>query len=79
MPDAVVDIGNSRIKFCRVVRGQLHLPVRGLATDDVAAWDKLAVEWSVTSGRTGRLPPLTQAPQAIHGLGRLTRREGRCC
>ena len=52
MPDAVVDIGNSRIKFCQVVRGQLHLPVRGLATDDVAAWDKLAVEWDVTSGRT---------------------------
>jgi type III pantothenate kinase len=52
MPDAVVDIGNSRIKFCRVERGRLQLPVRGLATDDVAAWDKFAAEWNVSSGRT---------------------------
>ena len=30
MPDAVVDIGNSRIKFARVESGSIQLPVRGL-------------------------------------------------
>lgn len=45
MPDAVVDIGNSRIKFCRVAGGSLQLPVRGLAADDLAGWERLATEW----------------------------------
>ncbi|HEX3151471.1 MAG TPA: type III pantothenate kinase [Gemmataceae bacterium] len=45
MPDAVVDIGNSRVKFCRVTNGRLELPVRGLPADDLAAWERLASEW----------------------------------
>jgi type III pantothenate kinase len=45
MPDAVVDIGNSRVKFCRVTDGKLELPVRGLSADDLAAWERLATEW----------------------------------
>jgi type III pantothenate kinase len=52
MPDAVVDIGNSRIKLCRVVGGALQLPVRGLPADDVAGWERLAAEWEFTLGRT---------------------------
>lgn len=52
MPDAVVDIGNSRIKFCRVVDGKLDLPVRGLPADDLAAWERLATEWGPAAGRT---------------------------
>lgn len=51
MPDAVVDIGNSRIKFCRVESGALKLPVRGLPTDDLAAWERLATEWAFAAGR----------------------------
>ena len=51
MPDAVVDIGNSRIKLCRVEGGALRLPVRGLATDDLAAWERLATEWGFAAGR----------------------------
>ena len=50
MPDAVVDIGNSRIKFCRVEGDSLKLPVRGLATDNPTAWDRLAAEWSFAPG-----------------------------
>lgn len=45
MPDAVVDIGNSRVKFCRVTDGRLELPVRGLPADDLVAWERLATEW----------------------------------
>jgi type III pantothenate kinase len=52
MPDAVVDIGNSRIKFCRVEGGSLKLPVRGLATDDTAASTRLAEEWKLAAGRS---------------------------
>jgi type III pantothenate kinase len=51
MPDAVVDIGNSRIKFCRTAGGSLQLPVRGLPTDDLAAWERLATEWEFGPGR----------------------------
>jgi len=51
MPDAVVDIGNSRIKLCRVEGGSLKLPVRGLAPDDPAAWTRLAGEWQFASDR----------------------------
>lgn len=47
MPDAVVDIGNSRIKFCRVRGGQLQLPVRGMVADDLAGWERLATEWEL--------------------------------
>jgi type III pantothenate kinase len=50
MPDAVVDIGNSRIKFCRVAGGKLSLPVRGLAADDLAGWERLATEWGFGPG-----------------------------
>jgi type III pantothenate kinase len=52
MPDAVVDIGNSRAKFCRVVNGKLDLPVRGLSADDLASWERLATEWGPTGNRT---------------------------
>jgi type III pantothenate kinase len=45
MPDAVVDIGNSRIKFCQVVGGTLKLPVQAVPTDDLAAWDRVTTEW----------------------------------
>src|SRR6476659_8504292 len=51
MPDAVVDIGNSRIKFCRTAGGSLQLPVRGLPTDDLAARERLATEWEFGPGR----------------------------
>jgi type III pantothenate kinase len=62
MPDLVVDIGNSRIKFCRCEALGLHLPVHGLSADDVEAWDRLAndwglassVEWAVASSDPGR-------------------------
>src|SRR5205814_6850258 len=52
MPDAVVDIGNSRVKFCRVTNGKLELPVRGLPAEDLASWDGLATEWGDAPGRT---------------------------
>jgi type III pantothenate kinase len=52
MPDAVVDIGNSRAKFCRVVNGKLELPVRGLAAADLASWERLATDWGSVPGRT---------------------------
>jgi type III pantothenate kinase len=51
MPDAVVDIGNSRIKFCRSRGASLQLPVRGLPVDDLAAWERLATEWEFAPGR----------------------------
>ncbi|MSR51728.1 MAG: type III pantothenate kinase [Gemmataceae bacterium] len=47
MVDAVVDIGNSRIKFCRCYARGLVLPVRGLSTNDPTAWDKLVAEWDL--------------------------------
>jgi type III pantothenate kinase len=52
MPDAVVDIGNSRVKFCRVANGKLELPVRGLPADDLASWERLATDWGPAAGRT---------------------------
>jgi type III pantothenate kinase len=52
MPDAVVDIGNSRIKFCRCHSGRLLLPVRGLAADDLSGWERLATEWAFAPGMT---------------------------
>jgi type III pantothenate kinase len=52
MPDAVVDIGNSRVKFCRVANGKLELPVRGLPADDLASWERLATDWGPAGGRT---------------------------
>lgn len=51
MPDAVVDIGNSRIKFCRVVNGKLELPVRGLPAGDLASWERLATDWGQAGDR----------------------------
>src|SRR5262249_35697916 len=51
MPDAVVDIGNSRIKFCRCAGGVLLLPVRGLPADDLAGWERVATEWEFGPGR----------------------------
>jgi type III pantothenate kinase len=51
MPDAVVDIGNSRIKFCQVEGGTLKLPVHGVSTDDLAAWDRVAMDWRFSPGR----------------------------
>jgi type III pantothenate kinase len=50
MPDAVVDIGNSRIKFCRSRGGRLQLPVRGLPAEDLAACERLATEWEFAPG-----------------------------
>jgi len=50
MPDVVVDIGNSRIKFCRCDAQGLHLPVRGLPTGDFSGWQDLADEWGLVSG-----------------------------
>jgi type III pantothenate kinase len=52
MPDAVVDIGNSRVKLCRVAGGSLQLPVRGLPADDLGGWERLATEWEFATGRT---------------------------
>lgn len=51
MIDAVVDIGNSRIKFCRCDERGLVLPVRGLSADDPATWDRLLGEWEFKPGR----------------------------
>jgi type III pantothenate kinase len=50
MPDVVVDIGNSRVKFCRCDALGLRLPVRGLSTEDLAACDRLANDWELASG-----------------------------
>jgi type III pantothenate kinase len=50
MPDVVVDIGNSRIKFCRCDALGLHLPVRGLSTDDHEAWNHLVTDWGLATG-----------------------------
>ena len=52
MPDAVVDIGNSRVKICRVTSGKLELPVRGLSAGDLASWERLATDWGPAGGRT---------------------------
>jgi type III pantothenate kinase len=52
MPDAVVDIGNSRVKICRVTNGKLELPVRGLPAEDLASWEQLATVWGPAGGRT---------------------------
>jgi type III pantothenate kinase len=52
MPDAVVDIGNSRAKFCRVVDGKLELPVHGLSADDLSSWERLATGWGPAGNRT---------------------------
>jgi type III pantothenate kinase len=52
MPDAVVDIGNSRVKFCRVVNGKLELPVRGLPAEELASWERLATDWGPAVNRT---------------------------
>src|SRR5262245_62075062 len=52
MPDAVVDIGNSRVKFCRITDGKLDLPGRGLPAEDLASWERLATEWESGAGRT---------------------------
>jgi type III pantothenate kinase len=67
MPDVVVDIGNSRIKFCRCDALGLHLPVRGLSAEDRGTWTQLAtdwglstdVEWAVASSDPGRRDELT--------------------
>jgi len=50
MPDAVVDIGNSRIKLCRCAGGALQLPVRGLSADDTAGWELAVGELNFPSG-----------------------------
>jgi type III pantothenate kinase len=52
MPDAVVDIGNSRIKFCRCDCNDLHLPVRGMGAEDHAGWNRLIHEWEITKPYT---------------------------
>jgi type III pantothenate kinase len=52
MPDAVVDIGNSRVKICRVTNGKLELPVRGLPAEDLASWERLATDWGPAGGWT---------------------------
>lgn len=52
MPDALVDIGNTRIKFCRCECQDLVLPVRGLSITDEAGWDRLASEWELTHAIT---------------------------
>lgn len=52
MPDAVVDIGNNRVKFCRVVKGKLELPVRGLPAEDLASWERLATDWGPAGVRS---------------------------
>jgi type III pantothenate kinase len=67
MPDAVVDIGNSRIKICRCAGGSLQLPVRGLSADDLTGWDRVARElsfppggvWAVSSTNPSRLKQFT--------------------
>jgi type III pantothenate kinase len=48
MPDIVVDIGNSRIKFCRCDVLGLRLPVRAMPADDPAAFDRLAADWELS-------------------------------
>ena len=50
MPDAVVDIGNSRIKLCRCDRSGLVLPIRGLPADDLVGCERLAEEWGFAAG-----------------------------
>ena len=52
MPDAVVDIGNSRIKLCRCDSSGLILPVRGFSADDLVGCERLAEEWGFTAGRS---------------------------
>jgi type III pantothenate kinase len=63
MADAVVDIGNSRIKFCRTAGGGLQLPVRGLPADDLAGWERLATEWGFAPGRVWAVASTNPARQ----------------
>jgi type III pantothenate kinase len=48
MLDAVVDIGNSRIKICRCDSKGLVLPVHGLSPTDYAPRQRLMEEWEFT-------------------------------
>lgn len=59
MPDAVVDIGNSRIKFCRCECSDITLPVWAFRTDDRTSWDRVAAEWITPK-------PFTWAVAATH-------------
>src|SRR5262245_28701376 len=50
MPDVVVDIGNSRIKFCRCDAQGMRLPVHAMSVDDIDGWNRLAAEWGLKNG-----------------------------
>lgn len=52
MLDAVVDIGNSRIKFCRCDRNGLVLPVRGFSANERAGWNRVVEEWELDGVKT---------------------------
>lgn len=50
MTNVVVDIGNSRVKFCRTVCDGLFLPVRGIGRDSKITWDDVARDWQLPHG-----------------------------
>lgn len=50
MTNVVVDIGNSRVKFCRTTCGGLYLPVRGIGRDSTLTWDDVARDWQLPVG-----------------------------
>ncbi|WP_052640045.1 type III pantothenate kinase [Zavarzinella formosa] len=50
MTNVVVDIGNSRVKFCQTVFDDLLLPVRGIGRDSAITFDDVARDWDLTAG-----------------------------
>ena len=50
MTNVVVDIGNTREKFCRTVCDGLLLPVRGVGRDSAVTWDDVARDWQLPAG-----------------------------
>ena len=60
--DAVVDIGNSRIKFCRCGAGGLNYPVRAVGID-AQIWDQLATNWQFKPGCTWAVAATQKARQ----------------
>ncbi len=50
MANVLVDIGNSRLKFCRSEGGELLLPVRGVGRDSSVTFDDVARDWHLATG-----------------------------
>lgn len=62
MPDVLVDIGNTRMKFCRSDPRGLILPVRGLTDSSRADWEHLVEEWGLPRGSSWAIAATNPAP-----------------